>query len=58
MEAIAKPISNTPKMEAFKTGTLESFYAWAKGIGHYHATEAVERYRKVIKEMEDVGTGT
>ncbi len=38
--------------------SLEEFYQWAKRIGHYHATEAVERYRKVIKETKDARIGT
>jgi hypothetical protein len=28
-------------------GGLSAFYAWAKRIGHYHASEAVERFRKI-----------
>lgn len=32
---------------------LDDFYEWAKKIGHYHATEAVMRYRKMIKGDED-----
>ncbi len=38
--------------------SLEEFYQWAKRIGHYHATEAVERYRNVIKETKNARTGT
>jgi len=30
--------------------SLEEFYQWAKKIGHYHATDAVERYRKMKDE--------
>lgn len=33
--------------------SLEEFYQWAKGIGHYSATEAVERYRNMLKDVED-----
>ena len=33
--------------------TLEEFYQWAKSKGHYSATEAVERYRRIPKEKDD-----
>ena len=41
-------------------GTLEGFYEWATKLGHYQATEAVERYRTmVLTEMKkDVKNGT
>ena len=32
--------------------TLEGFYQWTILLGHYSATEAVERYRQVIKSEE------
>jgi hypothetical protein len=31
---------------------LEDFYQWAKKVGHYHAYEAVDRYRKSILKEE------
>jgi hypothetical protein len=33
--------------------SLEDFNRWAREIGHYHATEAVTRYRKMIKGDQD-----
>lgn len=37
--------------------SLEGFYQWTVQLGHYSATEAVERYRKMMREKEsDNGT--
>jgi hypothetical protein len=31
----------------FRFKNLDSFYEWCKRIGHYHAYETVERYRRI-----------
>lgn len=30
-----------------KAAGLDAFYEWCKRIGHYHAYETVERYRRI-----------
>jgi hypothetical protein len=48
-QAATSETHTTEPEEACDSNPLDDFYQWAKRVGHYHATEAIERYRTMLE---------
>ena len=46
-------MTDKPQPKENSDKTLEEFYQWAKRIGHYHAHEAVVRFRAINTEEDE-----
>jgi hypothetical protein len=44
---VEKAGTDTPPPKVLSDKTLDEFYQWAKRLGHYHAHEAVDRFRRI-----------